>query len=90
MPHSFNGLPKAEQCTFGSGAKCSGNSSSRWKIGRVEGWVECLQILIRALMAVLDLEGCGLETISQHRSAVVLLRFGMSYRGVACDGMCLA
>ena len=30
-----------------------------WKIGRLEGWVECLQIVTRALMAVPDLEGCG-------------------------------
>jgi hypothetical protein len=30
-----------------------------WKIGRLEGWVECLQIVIRALMAVPELEGCG-------------------------------
>ena len=28
-----------------------------------------------------DLEGCGLEIVSQHRSAVVLLRFGNDLEG---------
>ena len=28
-----------------------------------------------------DLEGCGLEILSQHRSAVVLLRFGNDLEG---------
>ena len=32
-----------------------------------------------------DLEGCGRETASQHRSAVVLLRLGMTWRGVASN-----
>ena len=34
--------------------------------------------MIKASIAVPDLEGCGLETLSQHHSAVVLLPFGRS------------
>ena len=36
---------------------------------------------VHSIMVENDLEDCGLETVSQHRSAVVLLRFGSDLEG---------
>ena len=56
----------------------------------MEGWkIESHPLRTQTLKAVIDLEGCspGEETVSDHRSAVVLSRFGIQLEGVAGDAL---